>query len=413
MILCAWRWDEPRYIGAALFALLWLQRWAGTGTFATSLRQLSVTDWCVVGLLSCASAAIVLSGSELLLHLYPSFVNLGLLVAFGSTLVRGPSMIEKFARMGNPELGAHAVRYTRRVTQMWCVFFTLNGAFSAYTALFWTRAAWSLYNGAIAYGSGSAVCCWPARSHGATWPCCREPRARRRHDRVARCVAGPLGDARTPVCRDGADCSSISPAVRGASAGSRRALLSECRPHMNASALCIDDPLNFASALFALFALAKEPVIPAHAAPGYLADLSNAYDAVLTDADMPALITQPEYVGSSLLIDPHAPLTLYTSGSSGTPKPIRKTLAQFNAEVHTLETQWGALVGDATVLGSVPHHHIYGLLFRVFWLIATGRAFDRACSGWNRVICAAGADRAVRAGILGRGVHAGATIALA
>jgi acyl-coenzyme A synthetase/AMP-(fatty) acid ligase/3-hydroxymyristoyl/3-hydroxydecanoyl-(acyl carrier protein) dehydratase len=71
---------------------------------------------------------------------------------------------------------------------------------------------------------------------------------------------------------------------------------------------------------------------------------------------------------------------MYTSGSSGTPKPIRKTLAQFNAEVHTLETQWGTLVGDATVLGSVPHHHIYGLLFRVFWPIATGRAFDRALS---------------------------------
>ncbi|SAL56862.1 hypothetical protein AWB69_06159 [Caballeronia udeis] len=152
MILCAWRWDSPRYIGAALFALLWLQRWAGTGTFAKSLRQLSATDWCVVGLLSCASAGIVLSGSELLLHLYPSFVNLGLLVAFSATLVRGPSMIEKFARMGNPGLGAHAVRYTRRVTQMWCVFFILNGAFSVYTALFWTPAAWSLYNGAIAYG---------------------------------------------------------------------------------------------------------------------------------------------------------------------------------------------------------------------------------------------------------------------
>jgi uncharacterized membrane protein len=152
MILCAWRWDSPRYIGAALLALLWLQRWAGTGTFATSLRQLSATDWCVVGVLSCASASIVLSGSELLLHLYPSLVNLGLLVAFGSTLVRGPTMIEKFARMGNPELGEHAVRYTRRVTQVWCVFFALNGAFSAYTALFWTPAAWSLYNGAIAYG---------------------------------------------------------------------------------------------------------------------------------------------------------------------------------------------------------------------------------------------------------------------
>ncbi|HWX10854.1 MAG TPA: AMP-binding protein, partial [Trinickia sp.] len=79
-------------------------------------------------------------------------------------------------------------------------------------------------------------------------------------------------------------------------------------------------------------------------------------------------------------IDPHAPLTLFTSGSSGTPKPIRKTLAQFNAEVNTLEKQWGALVAEATMFASVPHHHIYGLLFRVLWPLAAGRAFDRALS---------------------------------
>ena len=105
---------------------------------------------------SVARAVLSLSMTFVLFPRWPaidaSTVNLGLLIAFGSTLVRGPSMIEKFARMGNPKLGEHAVQYTRRVTQVWCVFFALNGAFSAYTALFWTRAAWSLYNGAIAYG---------------------------------------------------------------------------------------------------------------------------------------------------------------------------------------------------------------------------------------------------------------------
>ncbi|RDK04387.1 hypothetical protein [Paraburkholderia lacunae] len=152
LILCAWRWDTPRYVGCMLFAILWLQRWAGSGAVATSLRRLSAIDWAVALLLSCASAAIVLTNSELLLRLYPSLVNLGLLIAFGATLVRGPSMIEKFARLGNPDLPPAAVRHTRRVTQMWCVFFVLNGALSAYTALYWSRANWSLYNGAIAYG---------------------------------------------------------------------------------------------------------------------------------------------------------------------------------------------------------------------------------------------------------------------
>jgi uncharacterized membrane protein len=152
LILCAWRWDEPRLVGCMLFAILWLQRWAGSGPVATSLRRLSAIDWSVVGLLSCASAAIVVTNSELLLRLYPSLVNLGLLIAFGATLVRGPSMIEKFARLGNPDLPPGAVRHTRRVTQVWCAFFVLNGAFSAYTALYWSRASWSLYNGALAYG---------------------------------------------------------------------------------------------------------------------------------------------------------------------------------------------------------------------------------------------------------------------
>jgi uncharacterized membrane protein len=152
VILCAWRWDTPRYVGCMLFALLWLQHWAGTGTVAASQRRLSVVDWCVAGLLSCASAALVLTDSELLLRLYPSLVNLGLLVAFGATLARGPSMIEKFAYLSNPNLGPRVIRHTLRVTQVWCAFFALNGTFSAYTALYWGREAWSLYNGAIAYG---------------------------------------------------------------------------------------------------------------------------------------------------------------------------------------------------------------------------------------------------------------------
>jgi uncharacterized membrane protein len=151
VILCAWHWDAPRYVGCMLFVLLWLQRWTGTGAIAASLRRLTPVDWCVAAVLNCASVAIVLTNSELLLRLYPSLVNLGLLVVFGATLVSGPSMVEKFARLHNPNPSLQVVRYTRRVTQIWCVFFTLNSVFSVYTALCWRRETWSLYNGALAY----------------------------------------------------------------------------------------------------------------------------------------------------------------------------------------------------------------------------------------------------------------------
>ncbi|MGF6900683.1 AMP-binding protein [Paraburkholderia sp. GAS348] len=187
--------------------------------------------------------------------------------------------------------------------------------------------------------------------------------------------------ANAPVCRDGATV--LDRAAFRARVSALVALMQT--QDAQRFALCIDDPFDFACALFALFACGKEPVIPANATPGYLADLADAYDAVLTDADLTqgarnADAAATHAPGAAHTIDPQARLTLYTSGSSGTPKPIRKTLAQFNAEVHTLEQQWGALVGDATMLASVPHHHIYGLLFRVLWPLAAGRAFNRAIS---------------------------------
>ncbi|MEX3895296.1 AMP-binding protein [Paraburkholderia sp. BR10954] len=185
-----------------------------------------------------------------------------------------------------------------------------------------------------------------------------------------------LATPAAPVCRDGAVLLDRA-AFRARVAG----LIELVQTHdARRCALCIDDPFEFACALFALFACGKEPVIPANATPGYLADLANAYDFLLTDADLPPFVPATHVVTANTAqpIDPRAPLTLYTSGSSGAPKPIRKTLAQFNAEVHTLEQQWGALLDDATMLASVPHHHIYGLLFLVLWPLAAGRAFDRA-----------------------------------
>lgn len=141
-------------------------------------------------------------------------------------------------------------------------------------------------------------------------------------------------------------------------------------------ALCVDDPFDFTCALFALFACGKHVVIPASAAPAYLGTLADAYDVLITDIELATI--GPHADGVTLgTIHPEAPITLYTSGSTGAPKPIQKTLAQFDAEVVTLEQQWGRQIGTGVVLASVPHHHIYGLLFRVFWPLAAGRPFSR------------------------------------
>lgn len=60
-------------------------------------------------------------------------------------------MVERLARLREPDLPLVAVAYTRRVTQVWCVFFIINGALAFATAVWASDAVWSLYTGVIAY----------------------------------------------------------------------------------------------------------------------------------------------------------------------------------------------------------------------------------------------------------------------
>ena len=85
------------------------------------------------------------------LKLYPVVVNFALLGVFAASLRRGPSAIERLARLREPTLPPAAIAYTRRVTQVWCVFFAANAAVSAATALWAGAAGWALYNGLVAY----------------------------------------------------------------------------------------------------------------------------------------------------------------------------------------------------------------------------------------------------------------------
>jgi uncharacterized membrane protein len=108
-----------------------------------------LTFVCIGGVaLAAASYWLDLSGAVLY---YPVLVNVALLVLFAASLVSPPSVIERIARLRDPELPPAAVVYTRRVTIVWTVFFVLNGGAAFYTARYTTLETWALYNGLIAY----------------------------------------------------------------------------------------------------------------------------------------------------------------------------------------------------------------------------------------------------------------------
>lgn len=82
---------------------------------------------------------------------YPVMVNALMLAVFVVSLLHPPSLIERMARLRQPDLPAEGVAYCRRVTQVWCAFFVSNGTIAAWTALAASRETWLLYNGLVAY----------------------------------------------------------------------------------------------------------------------------------------------------------------------------------------------------------------------------------------------------------------------
>ena len=123
-------------------------------TVATRLPALKLSAaarWSAAAALALVALA-VWANAVLPLKLYPVLVNGALLATFGASLMSGPSMVERLARLREPDLPAAAVAYTRRVTQAWCLFFLANGAIALGTALFAPEAVWSLYTGVVAYG---------------------------------------------------------------------------------------------------------------------------------------------------------------------------------------------------------------------------------------------------------------------
>ncbi|WP_457807594.1 hypothetical protein [Kushneria sp. EE4] len=95
--------------------------------------------------------ALLLSGrAELGVRLYPVIINVSLALIFLTSL-RSTPLIERLARLSEPDLPPEGVRYTRRVTWMWGIFMSLNALAALALALWAPLHVWQYYTGAISY----------------------------------------------------------------------------------------------------------------------------------------------------------------------------------------------------------------------------------------------------------------------
>ncbi|MFZ7337212.1 AMP-binding protein [Comamonas jiangduensis] len=144
-------------------------------------------------------------------------------------------------------------------------------------------------------------------------------------------------------------------------------------------ALYLDEPLAFAAALWGAWHAGKTPVLLSDVHPQTSAQLLPQVAACVGQLPGAIVPAHDAAVVDAVALQPlnmtQARVVLFTSGSTGMPERIEKHLAQLDAEVHALQSVFGAdlVPPGVQVLATVSHHHIYGLLFRLLWPLSSGR----------------------------------------
>ncbi|MEZ8358031.1 AMP-binding protein [Vibrio splendidus] len=157
-------------------------------------------------------------------------------------------------------------------------------------------------------------------------------------------------------------------------------------------AICTQDSYLFSVAFLACAVSHKHIILPGNYQPCALAELNEHFDCLLVDDAIGAVeVSEVRNIQTLLDTETREPLTdnlptielaaiqltLFTSGSSGTPKAIDKTLEHLDIEIAQLDKNWGDLLKGNRVHSTVSHQHIYGLLFRILWPLCSGVPFAR------------------------------------
>ncbi len=139
-------------IGSTAFVvacLFLLRLFVPSGSSALSKYVIVIRSLAVIGF-SLALVSWLMQEAQWFCY-YPVVVNLIFLLLFSYTLLSPPSMVERFARLREPDLPESGVKYTKNVTLIWCFFFVFNGSVALYTVFVGDLKLWTLYNGFISY----------------------------------------------------------------------------------------------------------------------------------------------------------------------------------------------------------------------------------------------------------------------
>jgi len=147
--------------------------------------------------------------------------------------------------------------------------------------------------------------------------------------------------------------------------------------------LSSESSFNFLTGFLALIVSGKEILLPPNNLAGTINETLVGAEALLTDIEIITTLPKFNLIQQANFIEQNdmdidvtqSFVQICTSGSTGEPKQIRKSLATLESEIQSLQNQWGEALVDKTVVSTVSHQHIYGLLFRVLWPLLSDRVF--------------------------------------
>ncbi len=151
-------------------------------------------------------------------------------------------------------------------------------------------------------------------------------------------------------------------------------------------ALYDSNPWRFTAALLGLWHAGRRVWLPGDNLPETVAHLRQRNLILL--GEFPGAWTPPPPV-SHLAPRPGLPpdqdaVVLFTSGSSGEPTPIFRTLGQLEAEVAAFERHWPLTEG--VVISQVSHQHTWGLTAGLLRALATSHPFGLEIVTWPETL---------------------------